>query len=69
MKVGEIAGPEETAEGFVLLSLVAQQPERLRSLDERHREIEEILRRPRFESLMTEYKKHLAETASVSYPN
>lgn len=67
MSPGDISDPIETAEGFELFRLQETRPERLKTLDERYREISDILRRPKHEQLLKEYKKQLMDSASVLY--
>lgn len=65
MQVGNISQPEEIDGGFELFRLKEKNEERLLTLDERYRDIADILRRPRYEELVEEYKKKLFEGASV----
>lgn len=67
MEVGCIGELKETEEGFELFKLVEKKPARALSLEERYRTIAELLRRPRYEQLLTEYKKQLMDGASVTY--
>lgn len=67
MKIGDCAVSGETAEGIELFKLVDKKEEREQSLEERYREITDILRRPKYEELLDEYKKQLRESASIVY--
>ena len=64
---GQVSQPQEVGDGFELFKLVEKKEERLVTIEERYREIAEILRRPRLEQLLEEYKKNLFETASILY--
>jgi len=67
MHVGSCAVSGETAEGIELFKLVGKKEEREQSIEERYREITDILRRPKFEELLADYKKQLRESASIVY--
>ncbi len=67
LAVGELSEPQESAHGFELFRMVARKEERLQPLDERYREITEILRKPRYDALFAEYKKDLFDHASLVY--
>lgn len=67
MAVGEISQPMEQAQDFELFRLVDRKPERRKSLEERRVEISNELRRPRYETLMNQYKKDLFDNASIIY--
>lgn len=67
MQPGDVSDPVETTEGFELFKLQESRPERVKTLDERYREISDALRRPKYEQLLNEYKKQLMEGASVLY--
>ncbi|MFI5332910.1 MAG: hypothetical protein ACHQVS_02290 [Candidatus Babeliales bacterium] len=68
LKEGQISNPYEGVQGFELYRVKEIQPERLKPLEgDRYKEISDLLRRPRFEQLMTEYKKELFDNASIVY--
>lgn len=67
MKPGDISLPIEVSGGFELFRLKEKTEERLVSLDERYRDIVDILRRPKYEELLQTYKDNLFDTASVTY--
>jgi len=67
MNVDEIKIVQETADGFELVKLSAKKERRQKPLEERYREIAEILRRPKYEELLSEYKKNLLDAASIVY--
>jgi parvulin-like peptidyl-prolyl isomerase len=67
MKPGQISEPQEIANGFELFRLKAIKPERAVPVEDRYREIANILRKPRYELLMKEYKKNLFDNASIIY--
>ncbi len=67
MQAGDISSPVATEDGFELFKLKDFAPERLKTMDERYREISDILRRPKHEQLLNEYKKQLMENSSVLY--
>lgn len=65
LKQDEISEPRRTDAGFELFRLRSIKPEGLVSLEDRYREITEILRQPKFEEQLELYKKELLEHASV----
>jgi hypothetical protein len=67
MKVGEVSLPEGIKDGFELFRLVAKTEERLKSLEECYRDIVDILRRPKYEELMENYRQFLLDHSSVIY--
>jgi parvulin-like peptidyl-prolyl isomerase len=67
MRVGACAVSGETSEGIELFKLADKKEEREQSLEERYREITDILRRPKYEELLAEYKKQLRESATIVY--
>jgi parvulin-like peptidyl-prolyl isomerase len=67
MTPNEVYGPVEGATGFEFYRLTNKENPRLRTLDERRVEIMDILRRPRYEELLEEYKKRLLDEALVVY--
>lgn len=68
LKPGTIAQPIETEQGFELIKLTAKRGRRERPLEERYREVSDILRKPKYEELMGEYKKELfAQSAVVDF--
>ena len=67
LKVGQTSLAQPVEGGFQIFKLVAKKESRIVPLDERYREIADILRRPIYDRLMDEYKKQLFATASVLY--
>lgn len=67
MKVDEVRIVQETPDGFELVKLTVKRERRQKPLEERYREIADILRRPKYEELLTEYKNGLLDAASVVY--
>ncbi|TET06445.1 hypothetical protein E3J79_02050 [Candidatus Dependentiae bacterium] len=67
MKIDSVKIVQELPEGFELLKLVGKKEKRLKPLEERYREIADILRRPKFEELFVEYKNNLLNNASTVY--
>lgn len=65
MEPNQLSAPQEIAGGFELLRLVEKNPEHLKSLDERYREIVDILRRPKYEELMQKYRDQLMNQVSI----
>jgi hypothetical protein len=59
LKPGEISEPLAVRGGFEVFKMVACVKERVRTLEERYKEISDILRQPRQKELMEEYKKEL----------
>jgi hypothetical protein len=66
LKVNEISLPVNVAGGFGFYKLVSKKERRLRTLEERYREIVDILRRPKYSELMNKYQKELLEKASIT---
>lgn len=67
MEPGEISQPEEISEGFEMFRLVSKTPEYRRTLEESYRDIVEILRRPKYEELLENYREQLLKNVSVIY--
>lgn len=67
MQIGSCVVSDETSEGIELFKLIDKKEEREQSIEERYREIVDILRRPKFEELLSDYKKQLRESASIVY--
>ncbi len=65
MVPGSVSEPLEIEVGFELFSLKEAKQERIVPLEERYREIANILRKPRYEQLMEEYRKNLFDNASI----
>ncbi len=67
MKVGGISMPVEIEGGFELFKLKNAKQEHNAPLEERYQEIAAILRKPRYDALMKEYRKSLFDSASIIY--
>lgn len=67
LPVGVCVVSGQTDEGLELFKLVDKKEEREQLLEERYREITDILRRPKFEEMLADYKKQLRESASIVY--
>ena len=67
LEVGQIAQPIEFNGGFELYRMKAKTVSRVEPLEDRYREIVEILRRPKAEQLFEEYKRDLWANASILY--
>jgi hypothetical protein len=66
MKAGDIH-VVETKQGFELYRLKKKDDERVVPLEDRYRDIVEILRRPTFEQRLAEYQQQLLTHASILY--
>lgn len=67
MEPGQISLPQAVNGGFELFKLVEKTPERIKSLEESYREIVDILRRPKYEELMENYRNFLQKNTAVVY--
>jgi len=67
MEQGQMSQPEEVADGFEIIRLVEKTPEHYKTLEESYRDIVDILRRPRYEELMHNYREHLMNQVSIVY--
>jgi len=67
MEPGDISLPIEISDGFELFRLKEKTEERVLTLDERYREIADILRQPKYEELLQAYKDSLFDAASITY--
>jgi hypothetical protein len=67
MNVGEISLPHAVEGGFELFRLVEKIEEQIKSFEESYREIVDILRRPKYEELMENYRTFLLKHSSVVY--
>ncbi|HLW73263.1 MAG TPA: peptidylprolyl isomerase [Candidatus Babeliales bacterium] len=67
MEPGQISQPQAMNGGFEMFRLVEKTPETVKSLEESYRDIVDILRRPKYEELMENYRQFLLKSASVVY--
>lgn len=67
LEIGQIAEPIDFPGGFELFRLKAKTTAHVEPLEDRYREIVEILRRPKAEQLFEEYKRDLWANASILY--
>jgi parvulin-like peptidyl-prolyl isomerase len=67
LKAGQTSVPTAVAGGFQVYRLIEKKERHVVTLEERYKEIVDILRRPLYQDLMDKYKKHLFETNSVLY--
>ena len=67
MNIGQISSPQSVNGGFEMFRLVEKTSEETKSLEESYREIVDILRRPKYEELMENYRNFLLKTAAVVY--
>jgi len=65
MKPDEVRFCEEQFDGFEFFKLLNAKERRLRSFEERYSEIADILRRPRYERLFSEFEQQLEATMPV----
>lgn len=65
MKPGEIRLSKELANGFELFKMHDLRERRLKSFEERYTEIADLLRRPRYERLFSEFEEQLKATMPV----
>jgi hypothetical protein len=63
----EISAPQQVAGGIEIFMLKYKKPAHAMPLDERYRDIVELLRRPKFEEILADYKKELFNSASILY--
>lgn len=67
MRQGSISSPQEIDGGFELFRLVEKTDETIKSLDESYRDIADILRRPKYDELMRNYRESLFGNAGIVY--
>ncbi len=67
LAAGDVSMPQEAAEGFELYRLKDKKEEHLLTFDERYQDIAEILRQPKFQELMQNYRDALFDSASILY--
>jgi len=67
LEPGEMTEPIAREGGFELYRMKSKKPEVVVSLQDRYREIANTLRQPKFEQLMTAYRKELFDNASIVY--
>lgn len=65
MQPGQVVLAQETPDGYIMYRLKAHKEERLRSFDDRYVEIADILRKPRYEELLKEYREYLYKNAAI----
>ena len=70
MKPNEISEPIETDEKMhQVIKLVDKKEKRLKTLDERYRDIEQTIQKERSETFVTSFEKELLDHASITYLN
>lgn len=67
MKVGQISLPFELGNGFELFKLIDKKQQCLVPLQERYEDIATLLRKPKYEQLLDQYKKELYDKATIIY--
>lgn len=67
LEVGSMSQPHESVYGFELFRLVSKRPGRLKTLEERYNDIANILRKPKYSQLLSEFQKNLLNNASIIY--
>jgi hypothetical protein len=67
LKVNQISLPVDTGYGFEIYRLVDKKEMRQIPLEERYKDIANILRQPIYQELMEKYKKQLFDTSSIIY--
>lgn len=67
LEVGQISQPLESMYGFELFRLVGKRPGRQKTLEERYNDIVNILRKPKYGQLLSEFQKNLIDNASIIY--
>ena len=67
LAVGSISQPQKMHNGFEMYRLKDKKEAQLRTLEERYREIANVLRQPRYQELMQEYREGLFASASILY--
>lgn len=67
LREGRISNPQKASNGFELYKMIEIKPRSLKTLDERYREIVDILRKPKYEELLGIYRKQLFDAASIIY--
>jgi hypothetical protein len=67
MEAGEMAGPYDVGDGYEIYELVAKKEERLKPLKERYAQIANMLRKPKYDELLAEYKTNLLASATIKH--
>ncbi len=67
LNVGSITIVGESAAGVELLCMKSKKPEQLTPLAERYQEITDILKRPKYDELLQNYKNELYAAAGIVY--
>lgn len=67
MKPGEVRMTQELLDGFEFFKMLNVAERRLKTFEERYTEIADILRRPRYERLFSEFEQHLEATMPVIF--
>lgn len=63
----DISDPVITTDGITLFKIVDITPRRLKTLDERYAQIADLLRRPKYQEILADYKVQLYDHASIVY--
>lgn len=67
LAAGQISPAKDTGRGYEVFRIIDATPRHEVSLEERYKEIADMLRKPLFEELLNSYKKSLFDVASVLY--
>ncbi len=67
LNAGQVAEPLPVEDGFELYKVIEKKDKRVAPLEERYREIVDILRRPKYEELMQKYRQQLFDSTSIIY--
>lgn len=66
---GAISDPHEAADGFELFRVQEIRDAKLKTMEERYRSIVDVLRKPKYDQMLNDYRKELMSQASVVYFN
>ena len=67
LQEGETSLPALSQGGFEVFQVISITPRRLKTLDERYAHIADLLRRPKYQEILSNYKKQLYDHASIVY--
>ena len=67
MQADEISEPIASPDGIMIFKVVDVTQRRLKTLDERYASIADLLRRPKYQEILTTYKVQLYDHASIVY--
>lgn len=67
LEIGGFSEPKEVSDGFEIFHLVAKDPSKLISLQDRYLEIVQILQKPKYQKLLVDYQNEIKNSVAILY--